>query len=132
MTRLIKNLSEPKNILLIAVFYTLLITVAFLMPGSEIPIVKYPFIDKLVHVLFHWALCFVWLLYAFLCDKNHISVRIVFVISFICFSYGIAIEVLQHYFTLSRKFDLFDIFANGIGCLIGLFFFRVIQNKIIN
>ncbi len=131
MTRLIKKLSEPKILLSIGVVYTLLITVAFLSPATDIPEVNLPFLDKLAHVLIHWVLCVIWLGYTFSGDRYHISNKIVFVVLLICFFYGISIEALQHWFTLSRKFDLFDIVANGIGCLIGLLSFWIVRIKTI-
>ena len=130
--RLIKKLSEPKNILFAGIFYTLFITVALLSPVSEIPQVEIPFLDKLVHVLMHVVLVIIWLWYVHLGDKSHISIKNIFVVLFICFSYGVLIEALQHWFTLSRKFDFFDIIANGIGDLLGLLSFRIVRNRIVH
>ena len=130
--RLIKELSEPKNILFAGIFYTLFITVALLSPVSEIPQVEIPFLDKLVHVLMHVVLVIIWLWYVHLGDKSHISIKNIFVVLFICFSYGVLIEALQHWFTLSRKFDFFDIIANGIGDLLGLLSFRIVRNRIVH
>ena len=129
MTPLIKKLSEPKYILSIGVLYTLLITVAFLTPISEIPRVDFPISDKLIHLLTHWGLIFIWLWYLFLSDKNHISIKIVFVVLFIYLLYGIIIEALQHWLTTTRTFDLFDIIANGIGSIIGLLSFWIVKNR---
>ena len=132
MQRLIKKLSEPKNILFVGIFYTLFITVALLSPVSEIPKIQIPYLDKLVHVLIHVLLIIIWLGYLFLGDKSHISIKNIFVVLLICFSYGIIIEALQHWFTSSRKFDLFDIIANGIGDLLGLLSFGIVRNRIVH
>ncbi|RMA65687.1 VanZ family protein [Ulvibacter antarcticus] len=125
MTQLIKKLSEPKPLLLIGVLYTLLVTIAFLFPKSQIPQVNILELDKLVHVLIHGILSFIWLCYWFSTDKYHFSNKIVFVILSVCFLYGLAIEASQHLFTLSRQFDAFDILANSIGSLIGLLAFWI-------
>lgn len=131
MTRLIKKLSEPNSILSIGIIYTLFITVLLLVPTTEIPQIKVSYIDKLAHLLIHSLLSLIWLWYRFSGDKYHISVKNVFVVLFICFSYGVVIEVSQHWFTLSRNFDLYDIVANGFGSLLGLLYFWIIKSKII-
>ena len=131
MTSLIKKLSEPKTLLLIGVIYTLLITIVLLLPASEIPQIRISFVDKIAHVLIHGFLSFIWLLYRFSSDKYHISLKNVFVVLFICFSYGIIIEAVQHWFILSRSYDVFDIVANEFGSLFGLLSYWIFRNKII-
>ena len=130
MTKLIKWLSEGNNLLSIAILYTLLVTVVFLLPTNNVPKVNLPFLDKFIHVMIHWVLCFLWLWHSFLGDKSHFFSKYIFVILSVCFSYGVLIEALQHWFTQSRMFDLFDILANGIGCLLGLLFFWMIKKKL--
>ncbi len=130
MIQLIKWLSEAKNIAPFAILFTFLITVIFLLPANDVSIVNVPYLDKLFHVLIHWMLCFIWLWYFLIADNYHIFTKNVFVVLTLCFSYGILIEALQHWFTQSRRFDLFDIIANGIGCLIGLLSFLIIRKKL--
>ncbi|MFT4848419.1 MAG: VanZ family protein [Sediminicola sp.] len=130
MMRLIKKLSEPRTLLLLGVIYTLLITIILLIPSSEIPRIKVSFIDKIAHVLIHGFLSLIWLMYCFSGDKYHISVKNVFVVLFICFSYGVVIEAAQHWFTLTRSFDIFDIVANGFGSLLGLLSYWVFRKII--
>jgi VanZ family protein len=36
--------------------------------------------------------------------------------------YGIAMELVQKYFIPFRSFDLGDILADGIGCIVGFFY----------
>jgi VanZ family protein len=129
MMPLIKKLSEPKTLLSIGIIYTLLITIILLVPSSEIPRIKVSSIDKIAHVLIHGFLSLIWLCYRFSGDKYHISVKNVFVVLFMCFSYGVVIEAAQHWFTLTRSFDLFDIVANGFGSLFGLLSFWVFKRK---
>jgi VanZ family protein len=130
MMRLIKKLSEPKTLLLIGIIYTLLITTVLLIPSTEIPRIKVSFIDKIAHVLIHGCLSLIWLWYRFSGDKCHISLKNVFVVLFICFSYGVVIEVAQHLLTLTRSFDIFDIVANGFGSLLGLLSYWVFRKII--
>jgi VanZ family protein len=130
MTPLIKKLSEPKTILTIGILYTILITIILLIPSSEIPRIKVTFIDKIAHVLIHGFLSLIWLWYRFSTDKCHISVKNVFVVLLICFSYGVIIEAAQHWFTLTRSFDIFDIVANGFGSLLGLLSYWICRKNI--
>jgi glycopeptide antibiotics resistance protein len=129
MTKLIKRLLEPKPLLLVGVFYTLLVTVAFLFPSVRLPQSDLPGSDKIIHALIHGVLSFIWLCYWFSTDKYHISNKIVLVVLGVCFLYGLAIEVSQHLFTLSRQFDALDILANSIGSLIGLLTFKIFIRK---
>jgi VanZ family protein len=129
--RLIKKLSEPKTLLSVGVIYTLLITIILLIPSSDLPEIRATFVDKIAHVLIHGFLGFIWLWYRFSSDKCHISVKNVFVVLFICFSYGVAIETAQHLFTLTRSFDIFDIVANGFGSLLGLLSYWIFKNMIL-
>jgi glycopeptide antibiotics resistance protein len=100
------------------------------MPASEIPKIDFIFFDKVAHALLHGVLCFIWLWYSFKHDQNHISSRNVFVVLLMCFCYGLTIEVFQHWFTLTRTFDLFDLVANGVGSLLGLFVFWKLQKEV--
>jgi len=124
-----KRLSEPKTLLIIGVIYSLLITIAFLGPSPALSNENITYLDKLVHIGLYLILALIWLYYIFLRDQYHISKNIVFVVLILCFSYGIVIEVSQQMFTLSRRFDLFDIIANGIGCLLGSLLFWRLKNK---
>lgn len=129
MTPLIKKLSEPKLLLLFGVLYTALITVVFLSSAVEIPPSNIPFLDKLAHVIIHSVLFFIWFTYGVVYDKSHNRIKIVFVILIACLIYGISIEVLQHYFITSRIFDWYDIYANGIGSLLGFLFNWIVTKK---
>jgi len=127
MMQLIKNLSEPKNLLIVCVLYTAIITFFFLVPihtgaKTDLPI------DKLVHFSFNAALLFLWLHY-FNSRRLLKSFRIIFTVFFFAIVYGIIIELSQEHFTLSRKADIWDVVANTIGCLLGLFIFKVTRTK---
>ena len=132
MTKVIRKLSEPKTLLVAGLVYTLLITVAFLSPAAEVPKVNIPYLDKVFHVLIHCALSFIWLWFAFSNDKYHISIKTVIVVLVLCFSYGIAIEAAQHWFTVSRQFDLLDVLANGVGSLLGFLSFYKVRSRIVH
>lgn len=129
--RLIKNLSGPRFRLILSLLYTIFITVALLVPGTGAPKIDIPFLDKLVHIVMHAILVFVWLHYILIDDRYHFPSRIVTIALVLCFFYGIIIEALQHWFTTTRTFDLLDILANGIGDFIGLLSIWIVRKKII-
>ena len=43
--------------------------------------------------------------------------------------YGIIIEILQLLVFSGRSFDLYDVLANIIGCILGIILFRIIYGK---
>lgn len=124
-----KKLSQHKLLLLIGIVYTVIITIAFLSPASEITDTNIPLFDKIAHMIIHSVLFFIWLRIGVKYDTGHSVIKIVFVILIACFTYGVSIEVLQHYFTRSRTFDAYDIVANEIGCLIGLLFYWIVRKS---
>lgn len=130
--QLIKRLSGPRVLFTIGIVYTLLITIALLSPTSDIPKIDIAFLDKLIHVVIHWILSFIWLWYGFSTDKYHISGKNIFVILVICFAYGLAIEASQHWFTQTRSFDVLDLAANVVGSLFGLLSFWIVRKKLVH
>lgn len=125
--RPIKNLLAPKTLLLLALFYTLLISIAFLVPGGSIPSTELP-IDKFVHVTIHAGLLFVWALFFLKKYNNKIAAKTFFLVAISCLLYGIIIEVLQETFVASRHSDVMDLVANAVGILIGsIVFYKTIH-----
>jgi len=119
MTKGIKKLLGRRPLFLMALGYSILITVAFLYPrvGPTISS-NFPW-DKVVHVTLHAMLIFVWLHYYFSFRHTH---KILFVIAMflgLCVFYGIIIEILQESLTTSRSGDFKDLIANSIGIAIG-------------
>ncbi len=120
--RPIKKLLEPKTLLLVAFFYTLLISIAFLIPGRAVPSTKLP-IDKVVHVSIHAGLFFIWSLYFFRKFKNKVATKILFLVAISCLLYGIIVEALQETFVPLRHSDVLDLVANSVGILLGAIVF---------
>lgn len=52
---------------------------------------------------------------------RHYAIRTSLVISF---SFGVSIELMQHFFIYGRQGDIMDVIANTIGCLLGILFFK--------
>ncbi len=127
MMQLIKNLSGPKNLFIICVLYTIVITIFLLIPVSTGISTNLP-IDKLVHIVINAALIFLWLAYFF--KKGLLTEqKAIITLLFLSIAYGIIIELCQEYFTTSRSADVFDVVANIVGCLTGLFIFKYLKFK---
>lgn len=119
----IKKLLE-RNALLIAVFFTIFITIISLVSFKGIPHIKVSNSDKFGHFLAYLLLSLSWL-YALKdlpLKKNNI-----YIIVFLLISYGIIIEVLQGILTTYRQADFYDIIANSAGVFFAAILFKKIK-----
>jgi VanZ family protein len=117
-----KNLLAPKVLLLLAVLYSLIISIAFLVPGRAMPSTELP-IDKFVHVSIHAGLFFIWALFIFRKQNNLIATKTFALVAIFCLFYGIIIEVLQEAFVELRRSDVMDLVANAAGTMLGAILF---------
>lgn len=127
----IKRLLRPRSILIIVALFTILATIAFLMPGSSIPTIRmkmFVWMDKVLHAGIHFLLVFGWLLY-YVRHNSKVKIGAFIYISLSCVVYGIIIEVLQG-LAKTRASELADVFANITGTIIGLLVFLAIKSKI--
>lgn len=122
----IKSLLEPKKLLVAAILYTIVVTIAFLIPSIEEKPIDIKNFDKALHVFIYVMLVFLWLLYF----RNRLNPKIWCYILATIFIYGIIIEVLQSSITTSRQADIFDVIANSFGMFIGVILFFTISKKI--
>ncbi len=111
-----------------AIVWLILSSVAFCLPGQALPqedwfgIIQF---DKWIHVGLFSVMVFLWCLPLFHRPALHLSLaKLSIWISIAFLSYGILMEFIQHFFIPHRSFDLGDIAADAVGCLIGLFFVR--------
>ena len=127
----IKNLLEPKLLFGVAFGYTLLITIALLLPITGVPkIESIPFLDKIIHFIINVLLFLVWASYAFSRKLKGIK-PFNLLLLFICiFIYGILIEVIQESLIPKRSADIFDVLANFCGLILGSLVVKV-SNKFI-
>lgn len=125
----IKRLLGHKTLLFIAVLYSCVISVLFFIPSPELPEIQVSSVDKIVHVLIYFMLINIWLLYVFKKKNFHLESKWILLLLLSVLFYGIIIEILQGLFTISRSADIFDVAANFIGSLLGIFFFKSIKNK---
>jgi VanZ family protein len=84
-----------------------------------------PHFDKLLHAGGYGLLNFLWLFAMHKIGGNmHVRFRVV---SFLCFIMGCLLEGLQYYMHAGRSFDVWDMAANGVGVIGGVFFFRMLS-----
>jgi VanZ family protein len=117
---------ERNYLFYISVFLTIAIAVGsliYLQKGLGIG-VQIP--DKILHAFGYFLLTTSWLL-AFKQKLN--GLKLIILIAFIIFIYGIVIEILQGVLTNYRQADIYDAFANLIGIAIASLFFTILLKK---
>ncbi|NAS32107.1 hypothetical protein GTQ40_14060 [Flavobacteriaceae bacterium R38] len=124
-------MKHKKQILLIlAIGWTLLLTVLSLFSISDLPKIKFNASDKLIHTLFYLVLAVVWLFYFDQKKESALKNKFIIAIGVFLFIYGIVIEVLQDVLPYRRTADIKDMIANAVGILIGIFVFKIILRKL--
>ena len=126
-----KNLLAPKNILLAAISFSIIITIALLSPTGDVPETSIKNVDKVVHFGIHMSLAVLWLYYFLRRNFNEISNCLMAKVLISIFLYGIIIEFLQTYLNFGRTGDVFDVIANTAGLIAGFIAFRIFQKRIL-
>lgn len=106
--------------------WAIIILVLTLIPGKAIPEVNIIGIDKVVHFIIFGIQMFLTLL-----PQRHsgpISNRTMVLSVVGCISFGIMIELLQH-FVPGRSTSIYDVIANTIGVALGYLLFLVFRKK---
>lgn len=111
--------------LVLAISYTIFLTILSLISLKEIPKLGSTFDDKIYHFGAYIVFTLVW--YNFFRNTSS-KFKILFSAS-IALTYGIIVEVLQGAFTTYRTEDAADVLANGIGVLFAIVFI-IISKKI--
>jgi VanZ family protein len=118
-----------------ALLWALFILILCGIPGSDIPSISVLEIlnfDKFVHASIFFILII--LTYRGFLKQNKIIIlqnnSKIFSIS-ICIAYGGLTEILQGIVFVERSADLFDFIANSFGCILGVIFYSIIENKIL-
>lgn len=125
----IKHLLADKPLLLIAILYSCLISVLFFIPSQDLPNVQISALDKIIHVFIYFILVNLWMLYLYKKNDFRFNNKWMLTVLLSVLLYGIIIEILQGLLTISRSADIFDVAANLIGSLIGIYFFKSVKNK---
>ena len=103
-----------------ALFWTGLILYFCLKNANEIRQIDIPNFDKLIHFVFHFVFTTLWFLYL---KKKLIRLNNFRLLSYSLigsFVFGIAIELMQQYFTTTRTADIFDVLANLFGAFLAV------------
>lgn len=123
--KITKHLSE-RNLFILALLWTIAITIASLVSIGNMPRVEVPGKDKTVHFLFYFVLTLIW---NFALQKKYKNWVLKYIIAFVVIVYGIVIEVLQEVLTKNRQADIYDVLANSGGTLVALIVIFWLKNK---
>jgi VanZ family protein len=106
-----------------AIVWLILSTIAFCLPGKALPDKNWFAIiqlDKWIHIGLFLVMVVLWCL-PFLARRSPKQFGNLFIIISVSWlAYGILMEFIQHHFISNRSFDIGDILADAVGCLIGL------------
>jgi VanZ family protein len=117
-----------KGIRVFALLWLLAISILFFLPGSALPdegLFNLPYFDKYVHFGLFAVLLFLW---RFFFDG---AAKFTWILLGLAFCYGLAVEVIQHYWVANRSFDMLDVAADMLGAAAGLIVWtsRYIKNR---
>jgi VanZ family protein len=118
MTSLFSMLNKYSIRVGIAIFYLVIISVIFFLPGSAFPQESWfdkVYLDKWIHAGIFFTLAFIWL-WALRHPSNKILIFLVL--------YGLSVEIIQGLFISNRSFDLFDLLSDTIGAIAGILLSR--------
>ncbi|MEC5148131.1 VanZ family protein [Chitinophaga sp. 212800010-3] len=110
-----------------AILWIIMILVLCTLPGKDIPSNSFfqaVHFDKIVHfgmfggVVLFLALGIYWL-------KHRISSTTLFILVLCSACYGLAIEFIQKYWAIGRSFDMYDVLADTLGAIAGVWVFKL-------
>ncbi len=115
-----------------ALLWLSVILVLSLTPGKELPAVDIWSFDKFAHIGVYILLVWLWL--RAILQSHDIDQKIFFKKSSLVFwttvGFGVVLEFMQGAWITDRYFDQLDIVANTIGCLAGVFAYRLFDHKL--
>jgi VanZ family protein len=107
-----------------ALLWSVIVTVLLTLPGSAFPSENWLskiWFDKWVHIGLFSIIVVMWCWAMLRKNYNKQRLKNIFIlIALVWFAYGIGMEFVQKYFIPNRSFDVGDIIADGVGCLLGL------------
>lgn len=115
--KITKYLSE-RNFLILAILWTIGVTVASLASLKNIPAISIAGNDKTAHFVFYFVFFVLW----YFGLKRVVKYRrFDLILVLVTLFYGICMEFFQAKLTANRQADPFDVFANALGTLTGFF-----------
>ncbi len=115
-----------KYALVIAIVYSVAITILSFISLKNTPDLGIDFADKLVHFAIYFLFALLWFNHF---NSKKIPKSIVKSILLAIF-YGIVIEVLQESLTNSRQFDYYDIVSNAIGAMLIVPYLQLLKSYV--
>ena len=89
------------------------------MPGTDVPgIIDIPYLDKWVHIGLFFVLALLWSLWMNRPAAHRPGSKLL--LFFLLLVYGMVIEYIQHAMLPTRTADAWDIAANTVGILLGM------------
>tara|TARA_B100001057_G_C22590931_1_gene848945 strand:+ start:245 stop:649 length:405 start_codon:yes stop_codon:yes gene_type:complete len=117
-----------KRARILAIIWTAFIASSCLLPPSLFK----PFtfqglfgLDKLIHLVLYFVFVQLWAL-----NLKKINRKNKLVILLIGITYGIFIEFMQSAMNIGRVYEIDDMIANTLGCILGIIFLTITQNSI--
>lgn len=115
--KITKHLSE-RNFFILAILWTIGVTIASLASLNNLPSVSIPANDKTAHFVFYFVFFVLW----YFGLQHYLKLkRFQLLLVFVTILYGICMEFFQAKFTANRQADPFDVLANTLGTLTGFF-----------
>jgi VanZ family protein len=93
-----------------------------LINGNNIPQIgiDIPNLDKVVHAFMHFVFTLLWFFYFKKKIGNLKNYNLLLISLVLSFFFGIAIELMQRFFTVTRNADVYDVFANLSGATLAV------------
>ena len=88
--------------------------------AKDIPKINMQNIDKVIHTILHFVFTTLWFLFLKKKLNSPNSFKPLLLAFVFSFFFGIVIELLQQFFTTTRKADVFDIVANLLGATLAV------------
>ena len=82
-------------------------------------------LDKFIHLVLYFLFVQLWIL-----NLEKINRKNKLVILLIGIIYGIFIEVMQSAMNIGRSYEIDDMIANTLGCILGIVFMTITQNSL--
>ncbi|WP_269226231.1 VanZ family protein [Flavobacterium eburneipallidum] len=101
-----------------ALFWTGVILFFCLINANKIRQIAVPNFDKVIHAGFHFVFTALWFLFLKKKLNSVNSYRPLLLSLVLSFFFGILIELMQRYFTVTRNADVLDVVADVAGSLV--------------
>ncbi len=98
-----------------ALFWSAIIIFVCLIKSSDLPQIAVPYVDKAMHAGLHFVFTLLWFFYFKSKIGSLKNLKLLLISLVLSIFFGIAIELMQKFFTVTRNADLFDVIANLFG-----------------